>query len=918
VRARWALGFLTAAALLTTGLGVPAEAAPATPAGLTSAIEDFQPYVGQSTCDPVAKPGVKAFMNLLLATYPDTGSDGIVRDCGIGGQSEHKEGRAFDWQVSVNNPAQVKDVNDLFAWLFATDRYGNADAEIRRLGIMYVIWNKHIWKAYQASKGWQAYSGTSEHTDHVHFSFGWAGANKQTSYWTGKVAPIDYGPGGAPKPTVPTVTPVAVPANLPVLATYGSTSLTPSSSGDAVATLQKGLQRPATGTWTDDTTLAVQQFQRQQSLPVSTTWNSDDWLRLFPKPTSPFGAIEHVDPARGPVNVSGWAIDAGDDVPLQVHAYVDGAFAQAVTEDQARPDITAIYTQYGAAHGYRIPLQLADGTHEVCTYALNAPGTTGVTAKLGCLTVSVQHGPVGALESVAMTPTGIHAVGWTVDPDSDVPLDVHLLVDDTTTIDVPVAEVPRPDLATRFPDYAQGHGFDVTLDLPDGTHKVCAFGMNAPDTVGGNNLLGCRSVVVSHSSTGVLDPLGTPPGTVTVSGAALDPDTADAVDAAVYVDGSLIRRTPATGTRPAPAGYTAWGDNHGYATSLQLADGTHKVCTYALNAPGTPGTDQLLGCQSVAVTHQPTGAVDSVVQTVDGLVVTGWAVDPDTAASSGVSVAVDGGTPVTVRASASRSDVAAKYPALGAAHGYTVTIPDLAAGPHSVCVTLANVSGSPGTAQALPCVTATVRHNPVGIAPKLGRRGSLVTATGWVVDPDSTGPVDAHVYVDGKFATTTTASVTRSDVTAPWNGYGTGHGWSVDLDLAQGTHKVCVFGINTGVGANALLGCSSLVVKHTPFGNFSSVTRRPDGLAVYGWAIDPDTAGSITVRLRFDGRQVAVVSASRPNAGLGRAYPDYGPNHVYSVLLHPGSGRHTLCAYADNAQGTPGTAAGLGCRTVTI
>ena len=109
-----------------------------------------------------------------------------------------------------------------------------------------------------------------------------------------------------------------------------------------------------------------------------------------------------------------------------------------------------------------------------------------------------------------------------------------------------------------------------------------------------------------------------------------------------------------------------------------------------------------------------------------------------------------------------------------------------------------------------------------------------------------------------------------------------------------------------------------MAVKHTPFGNFSSVTKRPDGLAVYGWAIDPDTAGSLTVRLLIDGKQVAIVSASRASASLGAAYPSAGPNHVFSSLLHPTRGTHTLCATADNAKGTPGTNAGLGCRTLTF
>ena len=37
--------------------------------------------------------------------------------------------------------------SDLAAWLFATDAFGNRRAQARRLGIMYVIWNRKIWSS---------------------------------------------------------------------------------------------------------------------------------------------------------------------------------------------------------------------------------------------------------------------------------------------------------------------------------------------------------------------------------------------------------------------------------------------------------------------------------------------------------------------------------------------------------------------------------------------------------------------------------------------------------------------------------------------------------------------------------------------------------------------------------------------------
>jgi hypothetical protein len=82
--------------------------------------------------------------------------------------------------VSYPHPAATA----LHTWLLATDSHGNPHAMIRRFGIMYMIWNKQIWKAYQPSKGWQAYTGSNPHTDHTHFSFSWDGADRQTSFWT--------------------------------------------------------------------------------------------------------------------------------------------------------------------------------------------------------------------------------------------------------------------------------------------------------------------------------------------------------------------------------------------------------------------------------------------------------------------------------------------------------------------------------------------------------------------------------------------------------------------------------------------------------------------------------------------------------------------------------------------------------------
>jgi hypothetical protein len=167
--------------------------------GVGPDIEGYARYDPQTTCDPTPKPGTVALRNMLLSRYPNTQSFGISRACDVGGTSEHKEGRAFDWGANVNNAAQRAAVDDFLANLFATDQYGHRNALARRLGVMYVIWNQQIWGAYSADAGWRPYSGDSPHTDHVHISLSWAGARAETSFYSGQV--VAGLPGDAPAPS---------------------------------------------------------------------------------------------------------------------------------------------------------------------------------------------------------------------------------------------------------------------------------------------------------------------------------------------------------------------------------------------------------------------------------------------------------------------------------------------------------------------------------------------------------------------------------------------------------------------------------------------------------------------------------------------------------------------------------------------
>jgi hypothetical protein len=221
--------------LAATAAPAEAKAIKTARASYSRAIEPLARYQPQTTCSPRAKPGVANFAARLLAAYPSTRSLGIVRACSVGGRSEHKEGRAFDWGVNAHSASGRAKAAHFLHWLLKRDRYGNRYAMARRLGIQYVIWNHRIWGAYSASAGWRRYTGSNPHTDHVHISFTWAGARAKTSFWTGKVGHV----GSAPTPTLPTG-PDPVPGDPATPGSSGGTVVPPRPQPVAAATLPAG------------------------------------------------------------------------------------------------------------------------------------------------------------------------------------------------------------------------------------------------------------------------------------------------------------------------------------------------------------------------------------------------------------------------------------------------------------------------------------------------------------------------------------------------------------------------------------------------------------------------------------------------------------------------------------------------------
>ena len=220
--ARLALSGLIALAVVAAASPAHAAGPVPSPVPAPPVVEKLAPYVGQVSCDPTPKPGMTAFADLMIRHYQVGRSGGIARDCSAGGTSEHKEGRGWDWMLNAADPAQKATADEFLGWLTAPGPDGEVGYNARRLGVMYVIWNAQTWSSYRADKGWLPYTGASPHTDHIHVSLAWNGAMKRTSFWTGQVAPHDYGPcrpgPGAPAPAYsgPRATPCPSFATQPV------------------------------------------------------------------------------------------------------------------------------------------------------------------------------------------------------------------------------------------------------------------------------------------------------------------------------------------------------------------------------------------------------------------------------------------------------------------------------------------------------------------------------------------------------------------------------------------------------------------------------------------------------------------------------------------------------------------------------
>ncbi|MFC8192694.1 hypothetical protein ACFUMH_13645 [Cellulomonas sp. NPDC057328] len=523
-----------------------------------------------------------------------------------------------------------------------------------------------------------------------------------------------------------------------------------------------------------------------------------DWFG-DPAGRAPIGYVDSFTTTSRGFTVSGWSLDPDSRESNQVHVYVDGV-GYATVADLSRPDVDAAYGM-GDRRGFRLTLDVPPGPHRVCTYGVNiGPGDSTL---FECRDITIVDAvPVGAA-AIATGMGTITVSGWAHDPDTPDPIAVHVYVGGVGT--AVVADRTSPP-GTGVPG---AHGFALTTAAPEGTHRVCAYAINT--SLGAHTTLRCQDVAVrTHAAppVGAIDEITVRGRTLTVGGWALDPDTSSPIGVHVYVDG-VGAAVVADAPRPDVGAAYGRSGRHGYVHQRELAPGVRTVCVYAINDGAGPNTT--LGCSSVTVTAgttAPRGAIDEI--SVDGrtLTVRGWALDPDTTASIGVHVYVDGvGTALV--AAAPRPDVAAAF-GRRTDHGYTHQR-TLAPGAHTVCVYAIN--DGPGANTTLGCAGVTVSAGtaaPFGAVDEISVSGRTLTVRGWALDPDTSAAIAVHVYVDG-VGTSVLADRHRADVHAAYR-MGPDHGYMHQAAVTAGRRTVCVYAINDAPGPNTTLGCATVTV----------------------------------------------------------------------------------------------------------
>lgn len=220
--------------------------------------------------------------------------------------------------------------------------------------------------------------------------------------------------------------------------------------------------------------------------------------------------------------------------------------------------------------------------------------------------------------------------------------------------------------------------------------------------------------------------------------------------------------------------------------------------------------------------HDPLGSVRTVQAVQGGLVMSGWAFDPDARASNDGLVSVVDGRSVTVRTATSLP-----YPSVqstygtGPTPGFRVVVP-VPSGTHTACLVARNAGA--GIDTVLTCVptpygtslssSQAAAHSPVGAITHAWAHSASIHFFGWASDPDWVSRRTTVVlYVDNSPA----ATVLTTSFPAPRPAAaGYRSAFDILLPASPGAHLGCLWAVNVGIGSNKFLGCRAVDTRGAP------------------------------------------------------------------------------------------------------
>jgi peptidoglycan hydrolase-like protein with peptidoglycan-binding domain len=370
---------------------------------LPAALDVFVPYQGQTVCDPVARPGVLGFAKLMTSHYAMGSTSLIGRTC-TSGTSEHYDGRAWDWMLDVGDSEESAVARSVLSWLTKADANGVPGAMARRFGIMYIIYDHKMWRAYAPERGWAPYYGSNPHTDHIHFSFNFNGAAARTSWWTGVAAKTYLTSLPASGSTV-----VTIPST-PTVLSYGMQS-------EAVRQLQVKLGNlPTTGYFGSQTKARVIEYQKFAGLPqtgvadlkTQEILNRRGWRTVsaaFPtlSPGTTSSAVQTLQAKLGSLPTTGYY---GSMTKARVAAYQKFVgLPQTGTADPV--------TQYRLwVRGWTGTTTSTSPTYPTLSYGMTSTAVKNLQAKLGSLPTTGYYGSMTKARVIAyQKKVGLRATG---------------------------------------------------------------------------------------------------------------------------------------------------------------------------------------------------------------------------------------------------------------------------------------------------------------------------------------------------------------------------------------------------------------------------------------------------------------------------------------------------------------------------